>query len=41
MAKAIVAIGGGDIVTRGTADIDRAIIRLSNKPDPRILLFHR
>jgi dipeptidase E len=37
MAKAIVAIGGGEIRTRGTADIDREIIRLSNKEHPRIL----
>jgi len=37
MAKAIVAIGGGQIRTRGTADIDREIIRLSNKEHPRIL----
>ena len=37
MARAIVAIGGGQIRTRGTADIDREIIRLSNKEHPRIL----
>jgi dipeptidase E len=35
--KAIVAIGGGEIRTRGTADIDREIIRLSNKEHPRVL----
>src|SRR5579864_4882624 len=37
MAKAIVAIGGGEIRTRGTADIDREIIRLSKKQHPSIL----
>src|SRR6202140_3997777 len=37
MAKAIVAIGGGEIRTRGTADIDREIIRLSDKAHPSIL----
>jgi dipeptidase E len=39
MAKAIVAIGGGEIRTRGTATIDREIIRLSNKKNPRLLFI--
>ena len=39
MGKAIVAIGGGQIRTRGTADIDREIIRLSNKQHPKILFI--
>ena len=39
MAKAIVAIGGGEIRTRGTADIDREIIRLSNKKHPKVLFI--
>jgi dipeptidase E len=37
MARAIVAIGGGLIRTRGTVDIDREIIRLSRRPRPKIL----
>jgi dipeptidase E len=37
MARAIVAIGGGLIRTRGTVDIDREIIRLSNRRRPKIL----
>lgn len=37
MRKVIVAIGGGDIRTKGTARIDREIIRLSNKKHPRLL----
>ena len=37
MARAIVAIGGGVIRTRGTAGIDREIIRLSNKLRPNVL----
>jgi dipeptidase E len=37
MERAIVAIGGGEIRTRGTAGIDREIIRLSNKVRPNIL----
>lgn len=37
MARAIVAIGGGEITPRGTAAIDREIIRLSNKQHPRVL----
>jgi len=37
MSKAIVAIGGGEIRTRGTAAIDREIIRLSGKRNPKLL----
>ena len=36
---AIVAIGGGLIRTRGTAAIDREIIRLSGKKHPRLLFL--
>jgi len=39
MSKAIVAIGGGQIRTRGTAPIDREIIRLSHKKNPRLLFI--
>jgi dipeptidase E len=39
MGKAIVAIGGGEIRTRGTADIDREIIRLSTREHPKILFI--
>ncbi len=39
MARAIVAIGGGEIRTRGTAAIDREIIRLSHKKNPRLLFI--
>lgn len=39
MRKAIVAIGGGDIRTRGTFAIDREIIRLSKKKHPRLLFI--
>jgi dipeptidase E len=39
MAKAIVAIGGGLIRTRGTLAIDREIIRLSNKKNPKFLFI--
>src|SRR5580698_361231 len=39
MRKAIVAIGGGDIRTRGTAAIDREIIRLSGKKHPKLLFI--
>src|SRR5438046_671605 len=39
MPKTIVAIGGGKIRTRGTAPIDREIIRLSNKKNPRLLFI--
>jgi dipeptidase E len=37
MSRAIVAIGGGVIRNRGTAVIDREIIRLSNKKHPKLL----
>ena len=37
MPKTIVAIGGGEIRTKGTAPIDREIIRLSYKMNPRLL----
>ena len=39
MPKAVVAIGGGEIRTRGTAAIGREIIRLSNKKNPRLLFI--
>ena len=39
MQKVIVAIGGGEIRTRGTAPIDREIIRLSNKKNPKLLFI--
>lgn len=39
MSRAIVAIGGGNIRTRGTAAIDREIIRLSRKQHPRVLFI--
>jgi dipeptidase E len=39
MRKAIVAIGGGEIRTRGTAAIDREIIRLSGKKNPKLLFI--
>ena len=39
MSKAIVAIGGGEIRTRGTAAIDREIIRLSRKKHPKLLFI--
>jgi dipeptidase E len=39
MPKAIVAIGGGQIRTKGTTQIDREIIRLSNKKNPRLLFI--
>ena len=39
MSKAIVAIGGGMIRTRGTAAIDREIIRLSKKRNPKLLFI--
>jgi dipeptidase E len=39
MARAIVAIGGGEIRTRGTAAIDREIIRLANKKNPNLLFI--
>lgn len=37
MARAIVAIGGGDLTPKGAAAIDREIIRLSNKSHPNVL----
>jgi dipeptidase E len=39
MPRTIVAIGGGRIRTRGTAAIDREIIRLSNKKNPKLLFI--
>jgi dipeptidase E len=39
MPKTIVAIGGGKIGTRETLPIDREIIRLSNKKNPRLLFI--
>jgi dipeptidase E len=39
MSKTIVAIGGGDIRTRGTAEIDREIIRLSGRKNPSVLFI--
>jgi dipeptidase E len=39
MPKAIVAIGGGEIRTRGTAPIDREIIRLTHKKHPKLLFI--
>jgi len=39
MRRALVAIGGGVIRRRGTADIDREIIRLSNRKDPTVLFI--
>lgn len=39
MRKAIVAIGGGEIRTRGTAPIDREMIRLTSKEHPRLLFL--
>ena len=39
MRKAIVAIGGGEIRTRGTAAIDREILRLSGKKNPKLLFI--
>jgi dipeptidase E len=37
--KAVVAIGGGEIRTRGTAPIDREIIPLTNKRHPKLLFI--
>jgi dipeptidase E len=39
MPRTIVAIGGGEIRTRGTVAIDREIIRLSHKKNPRLLFI--
>ena len=42
MRKAIVAIGRGNIRTKGTAAIDREIIRLTRKKNPKLLFMpHR
>ena len=37
--KTIIAIGGGEIRTRGTAPIDREIIRRTNKKNPKLLFI--
>src|SRR5580692_1725495 len=37
MTRAIVAIGGGVMKTRGTAAIDREIMRLAHKKNPKLL----
>jgi dipeptidase E len=39
MARVIVAIGGGNIRTRATLPIDREIIRLSRKKNPKLLFI--
>jgi dipeptidase E len=39
MPRTIVAIGGGEIRTRGTAPIDREIIRLSKRKNPKLLFI--
>src|SRR6476660_7785747 len=39
MSKTIVAIGGGKIATRQTLPIDREIIRLSKKKNPKLLFI--
>src|SRR5271166_6326015 len=39
MQRAIVAIGGGEIRARGTAPIDREIIRLTRKKNPKLLFI--
>src|SRR5215831_20140278 len=39
MRKAIVAIGGGEIRPKGTENIDREIIRLSNSAPPDVLFI--
>jgi dipeptidase E len=39
MPRAIVAIGGGVIKTKGTEAIDREIIRLTNKKNPKLLFI--
>jgi len=39
MPKTIVAIGGGKIGSRATLAIDREIIRLSNKKNPKLLFI--
>jgi dipeptidase E len=37
--KIIVAIGGGEIRTKGTAPIDREILRLSRRKNPKLLFI--
>jgi len=39
MSKVIIAIGGGEIRTKGTAPIDREIVRLAKKKKPRLLFI--
>jgi dipeptidase E len=39
MARMIVAIGGGNIRTRATLPIDREIIRLAGKRNPKLLFI--
>lgn len=39
MPKVIIAIGGGEIRTRGTAPIDREMIRLAKKKHPMLLFI--
>ena len=39
MRKVIVAIGGGEIRTQGTAAIDQEIVRVSRKRHPRLLFI--
>jgi dipeptidase E len=39
MPKIIVAIGGGNIRTRGTAPIDREILRLSRRKNPKLVFI--
>jgi dipeptidase E len=39
MPKVIVAIGGGEIRTRGTAGIDREIIRFARRKHPKLLFI--
>jgi dipeptidase E len=39
MTRAIVAIGGGVMKTRGTAAIDREIMRLAHKKNPKLLFI--
>lgn len=39
MTKTIVIVGGGNIRTKGTAPIDREIIRLANRKNPKFLFI--
>jgi dipeptidase E len=39
MQRVIIAIGGGDMRTKGTLRIDREIVRLSNKKRPNLLFI--